>query len=110
MTLLFIQAAHAAGEVTGPSAFVNLALPLLFVAVFYFMLIRPQSKRNKEHKNMVANLNTGDEVVFAGGLMGSIDAIDGEYAVVSLNSNNHIKIQKAAVISVLPKGTIENLG
>lgn len=109
MTILFIQAAHAAGEAAAPSMFVNLALPLLFVAVFYFMLIRPQSKRNKEHKNMIANLNVNDEVVFAGGLMGSVESIEGEYAVISLNSNNKIKIQKASVISVLPKGTIDNL-
>ncbi|TWV82072.1 preprotein translocase subunit YajC [Moraxella sp. VT-16-12] len=76
-------------------------------AIFYFLLIRPQSKRAKEHKAMVEALKVGTEVIFAGGLMGKIKKIEGEYAIVSLNNQTEVKIQRASVISVLPTGTID---
>lgn len=107
---LFIQSAHAAETAASPNGFIQL-LPMVAIFIFfYFMIIRPQTKRNKEHRNLIDGLSVADEVIFAGGLMGVVKAIDGEYAVISLNANNHIKIQKSSVISVLPKGTIENLG
>ena len=89
--------------------FGQLLLPVAFFAVFYFLVIRPQSKRTKEHRAMVNSLKVGNEVIFAGGLMGRIERIEGDYAVISLNKNNDIKIQRAAVISVLPAGTIESV-
>lgn len=108
----FIQSAHAAAE-TAPATFGGtllqmLPMILIFVA-FYFLLLRPQAKRNKEHKNMINALSVGNEVVFAGGLMGVVEKIDGDYMVVALNKNNQIKVQKASVISVLPKGTLDNI-
>ncbi len=109
---LFIQSAYASTAGTAPSGgsmIAQLAMPLLFVAIFYFFIIRPQSKRNKEHQAMVNSLSEGTEVIFAGGLLGRVEAIDGDYAVISLNKNNQIKIQKTSVLSVLPKGTLENL-
>jgi len=81
----------------------------LFFAIFYFLVIRPQSKRTKEHRAMVNSLTVGSEVIFAGGLMGRIKQIEGDYAVVSLNNNTDVKVQRASVISVLPAGTIESV-
>lgn len=84
-------------------------LPVAFFAIFYFLIIRPQSKRTKEHRAMVSALTADNEVIFAGGLMGRIKKIEGDYAIISLNNNTDIKVQRAAVISVLPKGTIESV-
>ena len=82
---------------------------MVFFAIFYFMIIRPNSKRNKEHKAMVDSLSVGNEVVFAGGLIGKIKKIEGEYAIISLNNHTDVKIQRASVITVLPSGTIDNI-
>lgn len=89
--------------------FGQLILPVAFFAIFYFLVIRPQSKRTKEHRAMVNALSVGNEIIFAGGLMGRIKAIEGDYAVVSLNNNTDVKVQRASVISVLPTGTIEGV-
>lgn len=90
-----------------PNAFLQFLPMVAIFAIFYFMLIRPQSKRAKEHKAMVEALKVGTEVLFAGGLMGKITKIDGEYAVIALNNQTQIKIQRASVISVLPTGTMD---
>ncbi len=107
---LFMQAAHAAPEaVGGASLFGQILLPVAFFAIFYFLVIRPQSKRAKEHRAMVTALTVGSEIIFAGGLMGRIKKLEGDYAVVSLNNNTDVTVQRASVISVLPKGTIESV-
>jgi preprotein translocase subunit YajC len=87
----------------------QILLPVAFFAIFYFLVIRPQSKRTKEHRAMVSSLTVGSEIIFAGGLMGRIKSLEEIYAVVSLNNNTDIKVQRASVISVLPKGTIESV-
>lgn len=89
--------------------FGQILLPVAFFAIFYFLVIRPQSKRAKEHRAMVNALTVGSEVIFAGGLMGRIKKLDDNYATVSLNNNTDIKVQRASVISVLPTGTIESV-
>lgn len=107
---LFIATAHAAEAApAGPSLMGQLIMIGGFIAIFYFLIWRPQAKRAKEHRGMIDSLSIGNEVVFAGGLMGRIKKIEGEYAVVSLNPGNEVKIQKAAVISVLPEGTLNSL-
>lgn len=107
---LFIQSAHAADAAAGgPSLFGQILLPVAFFAIFYFLVIRPQSKRSKEHRAMVNALSVGSEVIFAGGLMGRIKKIEGDYAVVSLNTNTDVKVQRASVLSVLPAGTLESV-
>lgn len=92
-----------------PNAFLQILPMVAIFAIFYFLIIRPQSKRAKEHRAMVNNLAVDNEVVFAGGLVGRVKRIDGDYAVIALSSNTDVKIQRAAVITVLPKGTIENI-
>lgn len=104
---LFIASAYAApAAAQGPSMVGQLVMIAGFVAIFYFLIWRPQAKRNKEHRSLIDNLAVGNEVVFAGGLMGRITKVDGEYAVIELNRNNEVKIQKSAIISVLPAGTL----
>lgn len=107
-----IQSAYADPTGAGaaaPSIISQILLPVAFFAIFYFLIIRPQSKRNKEHQAMINALKEGDEVIFAGGLMGRIKKLEGAYAVIDLNDKTSIKVQRAAVISVLPNGTMESL-
>ena len=107
---LFISTAHAAGEAAQqPSLMANLLMIAVFVAIFYFLIWRPQSKRAKEHRALIESLGVGSEVVFAGGLMGKITKIEGDFAVVELNRGVEVKVQRASVISVLPEGTLNNL-
>ena len=80
-----------------------------FIAIFYFLIWRPQSKRTKEHRNMIDSVKLGNEVVFAGGLMGRVKKVEGDYAVITLGSNNDIKVQRASIISILPEGTLSSL-
>ena len=81
---------------------------ILFV-VFYFLLIRPQSKKVKEHKAMVNAVGKGDEVITQGGLYGKVTVVDEEYLQVQLADNVEVKVQRGAITSLLPKGTIKNL-
>ena len=107
---LFISTAHAAeGAAQQPSLVANILMIAVFVAIFYFLIWRPQAKRSKEHRTLVESLGVGSEIVFAGGLMGRITKLEGDFAVVELNRGNEVKIQRASVISVLPEGTLNNL-
>ncbi|MDO4894187.1 MULTISPECIES: preprotein translocase subunit YajC [Moraxella] len=108
---LLINTAHATQGAAGEqSLFMNLLIPVAFFAIFYFLIIRPQSKRNKQHKAMVDGLSAGNEVVFAGGLIGKIKRIEGDYAVVTLNNGGtEVKVQRASVLMVLPAGTVDNI-
>ena len=107
---LFISTAHAAGEASQqPGLIPNLLMIAVFVAIFYFLIWRPQAKRAKEHRGLIESLGVGSEIVFAGGLMGRIKKLEGDFAVVELNRGNEVKIQRASVISVLPEGTLDNL-
>ena len=108
---LAITAAHAStGAPAGQqSLLMNLLIPVAFFAIFYFLIIRPQSKRNKQHQAMVDGLTVGNEVVFAGGLIGRIKKVEGDYAVITLNHSTEVKIQRASVVMVLPTGTIDNI-
>ncbi len=107
---LFISTAHAAGEAAQqPSMMANLLMIAVFVAIFYFLIWRPQSKRAKEHRALIESLGVGSEVVFAGGLMGRITKIEGDFAVVELNRGVEVKVQRASVVSVLPEGTLNNI-
>lgn len=78
----------------------------LFV-LMYFMIIRPQRKRQKEHEALMGNLVKGDEVVLTSGMLGKIVKVEGEYMVINTGNNIELKFQKQAVHAVLPKGTIK---
>ena len=79
---------------------------VIFVA-FYFLLIRPQQKRQKAHTELVGALSTGDEVLTAGGMLGKVTAVSENYATVKVADGVEIKIQKSTVSSVVPKGTFD---
>lgn len=107
---LFIQSAYAADAAAGnPSPIPSIIMMVGFVAVFYFLIWRPQSKRTKEHRNMIDSVTVGSEVVFAGGLMGRIKKIEGEYAVITIGTGVDVKVQKSSIIAVLPEGTLASL-
>ena len=79
------------------------------IAIFYFLIIRPQSKRRKEQASLMAGLSVGDEVVSIGGIMGEISKVDENYVVVKVADKVELQFQKAAISSTLPKGTLKEL-
>lgn len=108
---LFIANAYAEGAAPAgaPSMTGQLVMLGIFALVFYFLLLRPQLKRQKEHKALIDALQKGEEVVFAGGLIGTIQKIDGDFAAIELASGVEVKVQRASIVATLPKGTIKNI-
>ncbi|MFZ0468732.1 MAG: preprotein translocase subunit YajC [Thiogranum sp.] len=105
----FISDALAAAPAQGqPDLMSFLPLVLIFV-VFYFLLIRPQTKRAKEHKKMVEGLAKGDEVVTNGGLLGRITGVGENFVQLKVADNVEVKVQKQAVANLMPKGTGKEL-
>lgn len=102
----YAQAADAAADPTG--GFMGLLPMILMFAVLYFIMIRPQMKRAKEHKSLVEALAKGDEVIFAG-VVGRVVSVGDTYAEVEVAENTVVKIQKQAVANVLPKGTLKSI-
>ena len=104
----FISDAYAAGA---PAQQGDPMMSMLFfagmIAIFYFILIRPQQKKAKEHRNMVAALGKGDEVVTNGGVLGKVTDINDQYVSVEIANGVEVKIQRNAVASVLPKGSLK---
>lgn len=109
----FVSDVMAATTATAPMAQSDGTFSLLLMVaigfLFYFMLIRPQNKRAKEHKALTENLKKGDEVITAGGMLAKVVAVDDQYIKISLAENVEIMIQRGAVNSVLPKGTMKSL-
>ena len=102
----FAQTAPAAGA-TGMDLFGGMWPLLLMFVVLYFVMIRPQMKRQKEHKAMVDALAKGDEVVTAGGLLGKVSKLGDQYLGIEVGGNVEVQVQRSAVVQVLPKGTIK---
>ena len=106
----FISDALAQGAEGSQGFDIQMLLPLaLMFGIFYFLLIRPQQKKAKEHKNMVEALNKGDEIITNGGLLAKISDVDDNFLTCKISDNVEVKIQRHAIASVLPKGTIKNL-
>ena len=103
-----ISPALAEGAAAGGDWF-GLMLPLALLAVFFFVFIRPQQKRVKEHRKMVDELKKGDEVVTNGGIAGSIAQIGDAFVKLKVSDNVEIRVQKGAIGNLLPKGTIKQL-
>jgi preprotein translocase subunit YajC len=106
----FETAAHAAdaGGAAGPG-YMDLMLLVGFVAIFYFLLWRPQSKRRKDHQALMSGLSKGDEVVTAGGLVGRITKIEDDFVKLEVAKDTEFRVQKSAVGATLPKGTLKSL-
>lgn len=80
-----------------------------FILIFYFLIWRPQSKRAKEHKALMGGLNKGDEVITSGGIVGRITRLTDDFIVVEVADNVELKVQKVAVATALPKGTLKDI-
>jgi len=107
---VFITNAYAQATGGMPGGDIMTFLPMIAIfVVFYFLLIRPQQKRAKETKAMLAALQKGDEVVTAGGLVGRIAKLTDQYAAVEIAPNVEINVQRGAISQLLPKGTIKAL-
>ncbi len=104
----FIATAYAqsGGGAGAAGGFVSLLPMILIFVLFYFLLIRPQQKRAKQHKEMVAALKEGDEVVTAGGFYGTITQVDDNTASVQIAENTIVKVQRASIAQMLPKGSV----
>ncbi|NEX20009.1 preprotein translocase subunit YajC [Thiorhodococcus mannitoliphagus] len=107
----FISDALAQGEPAAAAGdpFMALLPLVLFAVIFYFLLIRPQAKRQKEHRKMVEALAKGDEIISMGGMAGRIADIGENFVLVEISDSVQVKIRRAAVESVLPKGTLKEL-
>jgi preprotein translocase subunit YajC len=106
---LFISSAYAqaAGGQGGLDLMGLMPLVLLFV-LLYFLMIRPQAKKQKEHKTMLQGLQKGDEVVSAGGVLGTVVSVGDQFVTLDISSGVEIVVQKAAVQTLLPKGSIKS--
>ena len=102
-----IQNAYAQGAQQG-DAFGFLLPMIVIFAAFYFLLIRPQQKKQKAHTALISALKEGDEVLTAGGILGVITGISEHYAIVKISDNTEVKIQKSSISQVVPKDTFEN--
>lgn len=101
--------AQAAGSATqGDTLLTFLPMVAIFV-VFYFLLIRPQQKKQKEARAMLSALEKGNEVVTAGGILGRIVKLDDQYATVEVAPNTQMVVQRSSISQLLPKGTLKGL-
>ncbi|MBP6654544.1 MAG: preprotein translocase subunit YajC [Propionivibrio sp.] len=102
----YAQTAAAAGPMGGLMEFLPI---ILMFGVLYFLMIRPQMKKAKEHKALIAALSKGDEVVTQGGIAGRVAKVGDDFLSVEVADKVEIQLQKSAVSLVLPKGTLKNL-
>ena len=105
----FISDAYAEGAPAVGGGLEFVIMIGIFFAIMYFMIIRPQQKRAKEHGSMLGSLSKGDEVVTSGGMLGKVANIGDNFIEVKVSENNIITIQKQSIASVMPKGTMKNL-
>jgi len=104
---IFIENAWAQGDPSGGNPVLGF-LPLIIIfVVFYFLLIRPQSKKTKEHKEMIASLVVGNEVITAGGILGKIIEINEQYVHLEISDGVRVKVQRHTIGTLMPKGTIK---
>jgi preprotein translocase subunit YajC len=101
--------AQAAATGGGDAGFMGLLPIILMFVLLYFLMIRPQMKRAKEHKQMVEALQKGDEVVTAGGVLGRISEMGEAYVTLEVAPNIEISVQRGSVQTLLPKGTLKSL-
>lgn len=105
----FIESAFAQGAPAAQQSPFSLLFPMLILfAAFYFLLIRPQQKRQKQHQELVNALNVDDEVMTSGGIVGRVTEISEQFASVEIAENVVVKVQRQTITAVLPKGTLAN--
>lgn len=110
MSFLISDAHAQAASQQGGDPLISWLILIAMFVLFYFMLIRPQQKRAKEHKQMVDALKVGDEVVTGGGVLGKVSAVGEQFATVEVADGVALKVQRHSVVAVLPKGTLKAAG
>jgi preprotein translocase subunit YajC len=112
MNLLDLVIAPAYAQATTPApgglGGMSFLFPIVLIAVMYFLMIRPQMKRQKEHRAMLDKLGTGDEVITNGGIAGVVREIGDSFITVEIADNLRVRVQKGAIATVLPKGTLKS--
>ena len=110
---LLISPAHA--QAAAPAASgglfgggLGMLFPLILIGIMYFLMIRPQMKRQKEHGAMLGKLAVGDEVITNGGIAGTVRELGDHFIAVEIADNVRIRVQKSAIANVLPKGTLKS--
>jgi len=106
---VLISNAHAQTAAASGGGYEQIFIMIAMFAVFYFLMIRPQQKKAKEHKAMVEALGKGDEVITGGGIAGRVTKVGDDFITVAIAENVEIQLQKAAITVVLPKGTLKSL-
>jgi preprotein translocase subunit YajC len=107
MSLLISDAHAQTAAASGAGGMGQIAILVVFVAVFYFLLIRPQQKRMKDQQAMLSRLTVGDEIVTTGGLLGRIVEVGDPFLTVEIAENVRVKVQKTQVSQLMPKGTLK---
>lgn len=107
LTNALAQTAATNSVASQAGGFSQILILLGFVIIFYLLLWRPQAKRAKEHRQLMANLAVGDEVTTSGGIVGKVTRLQDDLIGIKIAENVEITLQKAAVSSVLPKGTLK---
>ena len=106
--LIPVANAQAAGAApAAPSMLSTFMFPIILIAIMYFLMIRPQMKRQKEHRAMLDKLGKGDEVLTNGGIAGTVIDIGENFITVEIASGVNVRLQKGAIANVLPKGTLK---
>ena len=105
----FISNAYAQTAPAGGGDLLGLLFPVFLLGIFYFLFIRPQQKRVKEHKGMVDVLKKGDEVVSNGGLAGTVSAVHDAFLTIKVADGVEVNVQKQSIASLLPKCTLKKL-
>lgn len=110
---MFFNVAYAAanGAASTPRDSLMGLLPMLiiFMAFMYFFMIRPQNRRTKEHRNLLASLKKGDEVMLTGGIVGKITKLGEQFILIATGEKVEITVQRQSVTQILPKGTLKSL-
>jgi preprotein translocase subunit YajC len=110
MSLFISDAAASAGAASQGSPYSLVIMLVVFGLIFYFMILRPQQKRAKEHKKLMDSIGKGDEVLTTGGLLGRVTKVaETGYIVIALNDTTDVMIKRDFVAAVLPKGTMKAL-
>ena len=108
MNALIPSAWAQAGGASASGQFAPLLMIVVFFAIFYLLLWRPQQKKAKDHQAMIAKLSVGDEVVTSGGILGRVTDVGDSFVTLEIADSVRIKVQKVQVTSLMPRGTLKN--
>jgi preprotein translocase subunit YajC len=109
MNFFISDAMAQAGQAAQPDPWVSLLPLILIFVIFWFLIIRPQTKRAKQHREMVAAIKVGDEIVTQGGVLGRVTEVGDAFVSVEIADQVRVRLQRHMVGQVMPKGTIESL-